>query len=318
MEDGEPWLVYQRWAADTGAKLRLVRPDGTGDHALLPGVAGEQTHPDWAPDGRRIAYVVDNDIWTVGVDGTDIQLVFDCLSPCIVGDSPAWSPDGMSIAFVTANDVDGSAPGTSIRAVNVTTGATRTLFETVGPEYSWWVRWSPGGHSVVLDLTRYPDTKVSTETVIGSAIAIVDLGAAKPKARLLTDRTMFATYPDWSSKGDRIVFSTYDLGIRDSNGFVDPTPPSDLYTIKPDGSGLMQLTHNPRGSSLIRNGTASGPLSTQPSWTPDGRSIAFVQVDGLTWPGWQMATIAPDGTGMAPAAGSEFLLGTHPRLRPQP
>jgi hypothetical protein len=46
--------------------------------------------------------------------------------------------------------------------------------------------------------------------------------------------------------------------------------------------------------------------------------ILFVQTDGALWPGWTMATMNADGTGLAPAAGSDFLRGTHPRLRPLP
>ena len=317
VRSGEPWIVYQRWTNETGAKLMLVRPDGTGDHALVTG-PGEQTHPDWSPDGQRIAYVVDNDIWLVDANGSDAARIFDCASPCIVGDAPAWSPDGRSIAFVTANAVGDNAPGMTVMAVDVATGAVRTLYETVGPEYSWWVRWSPDGDSLVMDLTRYPDTKVSTSRVTASAIATVDLMAASPEARVLTDWSMFATYPDWSWTTDLIVFTTYDLGIRDSGGFADPSPASDLYTIRPDGTGLKQLTHDASGTTLIRNDTASGPLSTQPSWTPDGMAIVFVQVDGESWPGWGMATMSADGTGLAPAIGSQYVYGTHPRLRPTP
>lgn len=129
---------------------------------------------------------------------------------------------------------------------------------------------------------------------------------------------MFAGYPDWSPDGARIVVSTYDLGYRDAGAFEDTSPPSDLYTISPDGSGLVQLTHNTSGSRLIRNGTASGPLSTQPTWSPDGRSVIFVHVDGLTWPGWQIASVRPDVTGLAPAPVPNPFLGTHPRLRPTP
>lgn len=318
IKPGESWLVYQRWTNETGARIRLIRPDGTGDHALLSEATGEQTHPDWSPDGERVAYVEDNDIWVVNVDGSGAERVFDCAASCIVGDAPAWSPDGQSIAFVTADAVGDIAPGMRILAIDMVSRALRTLFETVGPEYAWWVRWSPDGRSIVLDLTRYPDTKVTTSTVIGSEVAIVDLDAAKPVARPLTDPSMFATYPDWNRVTGQIVFTTFDLGVRDAGGFEDPAPPSDLYTIDPDGTGLLALTHNETSSTLIRNGTASGALSTQPTWTPDGSGIVFVQVDGPSWPGWGMALIAPDGTGLTPAAGSMYLLGTHPRLRPTP
>ncbi len=172
------------------------------------------------------------------------------------------------------------------------------------------------GRSLVVQVDRFLDTGNDTSRITGSAVALADLGAKHPKPRLLTDWAMFATYPDWSPTDDRIVFTTYDLGARDGGSFANTTPPSDLYTIRPDGSGLKQLTHNPSSSTLVRNKTASGPLSSQPTWTPDGRSIVFVQTDGSEWPGWTMATIQADGTGLASAVGSEFLRGTHPRLRP--
>jgi hypothetical protein len=132
---------------------------------------------------------------------------------------------------------------------------------------------------------------------------------------VLTDWSLMATYPDWIAReGHRIVFSTIDLGGRDGGCVPDVKPPSDLYTI--GSAGLTQLTHNDSGTTLVRNGTASGPLSSQPTWAPDGQSIIFVQTTGTEWPGWAMATIRADGTGLAPATSTGFMRGTHPRLRP--
>ncbi|MCJ7710102.1 MAG: hypothetical protein MUQ32_04650 [Chloroflexi bacterium] len=262
---GEPWLVYQYW--DQEAHLRLIRPDGADMHLLLPDESREQWHPDWSPDGARIAFEMDGEIWVAAADGTDLRRLASCESPCRDLNQPAWSPDGRSL---------------------------------------------------VVQLDRYLDTGNDTNRVTGSAVAVVDLTAKAPKPRRLTDWTMFAAYPDWDPTKDLIVFSTCDLGGRDGGSFADSSPPSDLYTVRSDGTGMTQLTHNPNGTQLTRNDTASGPLSSQPTWSPDGRSIIFVQTVGTQWPGWTMATINADGTGLAPAAGSDFLRGTHPRLRPLP
>lgn len=312
---GEPWIVYQHWTQATGNTLRLIRPDGTGDHALLPPSPLAQLHPDWSPDGQRIAYATDNDIWTVNADGTDPTLVFDCALPCVYGNDPAWSPDGRTIAFITGTP-DGDTAGQTAMAVDLATGTSKVLYESVGAEFPAYVRWSPDGTAVVLDLVRYPDDKVDSNPVIGEAIAVLDLKAATPKARLLTEWSMFATYPDWSWATDRIVFSTYDLAYRDFHVLADYAPPSDLYAIDPDGTNSTQLTRNASGTTLVRDGTASGPLSGQPTWTPDGSAVIFTQVEGDAWPGWGLATISADGTGLTPAAGPTIVVGGHARLRP--
>jgi TolB protein len=57
-------------------------------------------------------------------------------------------------------------------------------------------------------------------------------------------------FPAWSPRGDRIVF------VRLENGDYE------IYTIRPDGTGLRQLTHT-RGNE------------GHPAWSPDGKWIAF-------------------------------------------
>lgn len=313
---GEAWIVYQYW--NGRADIRLVRPDGTGMHALLPGAGSgpETTHPDWAPDGTRIAYVSENAIWVANVDGTAAsQVSTACSEPCSE-DYPAWSPDGTSIAYARWQAEGTVVPHGGVVVVGVAAGREATVLTTDGPEYPAYPRWSPDGRSMVIELDRFADTGVETSRVVGSEIATFTVAKGASSLVRLTKPGMFGAYPDWSREGSRIVFSTYDLGYRDGGSFVDTTPPSNLYTIAPDGSSLTQLTQNAAGPTLVRNGTASGPLSTQPTWTPDGRSIIFVQVDGATWPGWQLASLRPDITGLPPTTVPANFLGTHPRLRP--
>jgi len=315
---GESWLVYQLW--DGRADIRLVRPDGTGNHPLLAGAGtGTETfHPDWAPDGMRIAYVANNAIWIANADGSGSRQVSSpCIDPCSE-DYPAWSPDGASIAYARSQaDGDIVAHGT-IEVVDVASGIELTVLTTDGPEYPAYPRWSPDGESLVVELDRFNDASVDAGIIVASVIATFGVETGATSLKRLTDGEMFAAYPDWSPDGSRIAFSTYDLGYRDGDAYADPMPPSDLYTISPDATGLAQLTHNAMGSELIRRGTASGSLSGQPTWSPDGRSLIFVQVDGTIWPGWQVASLRADITGLASAAVPQFLRATHPRLRPIP
>ena len=74
---------------------------------------------------------------------------------------------------------------------------------------------------------------------------------------------MFASHPDWSPDGERIVFITHGLGFD-----ADSTKASNLYTIHPDGTGMTQLTQF--GENDTRVGT--------PTWTPDGKQILFTHI----------------------------------------
>jgi Tol biopolymer transport system component len=317
-QQGESWIAYQLW--DGRADIRLARPDGTGDHALLPGAGSgpETTHPDWSPDGNSIAYVADNAIWIANVDGSGSrQASSPCIDPCSE-DYPAWSPDGSTIAYARWQADGNVVTHGTIAVLDHASGAETQVLTTEGPEYPAYPRWSPDGKSIVVELDRFVDTGVEASLVVGSVIATFVVAEGAASLVRLTKADMFAAYPDWSPDGGRIVFSTYDLGYRDGGSFADASRPSDLYTIAPDGTHLSGLTHNASGTTLVRNGTASGPLSTQPSWSPDGRSIIFVQVDGATWPGWRLASLRPDVTHLEPTRVPADFRGTHPRVRPLP
>lgn len=54
----------------------------------------------------------------------------------------------------------------------------------------------------------------------------------------------------------------------------------ELYIMNDDGSGVARLTNNAANDGL-------------PTWSPDGRTIAFVSDQGGSWAVW---AISPDGS----------------------
>ena len=308
MKVDEPWIAYQ-WEDQAGVNgIYLVRPDGTDPHALLPDAKYGIYHPDWSPDGAQIAFDAEtdggNEIWVVNADGTNAAVIVprspDCAISCGEVALPAWSPDGSKIAFVRYKLGASGLEAAVIEVQDVASGDRRVLFRAPSKTALDYPRWSSDGRSIVFAMTRYPDTQINPGTATGSAIAVIDVTGEGAKPVVLTDWSMYATYPDWRPGSDEILFSTYDLGE-----FPATDEPSNLYTIKPDGSGQTALTSFGKAEQR----------ATQPTWTPDGSRIIFTlvgqQAAGLDNPR-EAAFIERNGSNLVDIG----VGATHPRLRP--
>ena len=310
---GEPWIVYEG-PIEGGAGNRAVRPDGTDDHWLTPDVplpsGGWQVHPDWSPDGTRLAFAADDasepagvettrDLWISNADGTEAKRVLDCESPCISTEHPAWSPDGRTLAFIGWD----ATPQTGLpylALLDARRTVRKLLVVTRDVDSYAWPRWSPDGRSLVVERQTWSDAG-PTASLTATTLGIVTVGDTTPAWKPITGLPAWATYPDWHPSQDLIVFSTRPWDDLD-------TGPSNLYTIRPDGSRLTEVTQFGEGESR----------AVQPTWTPDGRQIIFTKVEGTGFGSPTMMTILPDGTGMTSATASGPMFGTHPRLRPAP
>ena len=290
--DGEEWIASQ---ANFG--IHLVRPDGSGDHAAFPFVpGGEQFHADWSPDGQRIAFSVDGDtrvIWAGDADGSNTAKLVDCVAPCLWVDEGAWSPDGKSYIYHRMIDKDGTGVST-LEILDVASNTTRVVLTAPKSRAFYQPRWSPDGTKVVTEFAKMSSPAVDSD-VIGVALAIVDVTAAKPVAKEITEAKDLTNSPDWSWKTDLIVFAQPST----SAGFDGP---SDIVTMQPDGSGRTTvISVEPRGGQ-----------TPQPAWSPDGSRIIFVDPDST------MKTVKVDGSALANAVATGAGTGLHPRYRPMP
>jgi TolB protein len=227
-------IVFQRCA--DFCRIFVVRPDGSGAHAVGPSCTGKRQPPRCidphyaalSPDGTRIAFfgywgritdefVDHQDIFTMGVDGGHLRRVTSSPVQGTVYGEPQWSPDGRRLLYVRY-EVDGSQAVVTSRA--------------------------DGGDE-----------------------------------RRVTPWSMHAgDGPDWSPDGSRILFRS-----PENDDFLN----SNLYTIRPDGTGLKQLTHVPADTKLYSS-----------SFSPDGRYITFgMQGIGGASDVWRMNA---DGTGITP------------------
>lgn len=83
--------------------IYVIHANGTGLTQLTNG-NNDDSRPTWSPDGTKIAFSRNNDIWMINADGIDEkQITFDTIEYCL---DPAWSPDGTKIAFTKSLYVD--------------------------------------------------------------------------------------------------------------------------------------------------------------------------------------------------------------------
>ena len=256
--DDAAWIAYQTNKGG-GEGVWLIHPDGTDDHEVALTVPGEHLHPDWAPDGSRLVITSREErdtLYEVNVETDEARVLWECVRACVGDDEAVWSPDGDQLAFVRAMEpfVDGT-PSCSLALGDPATGGVELVGEIRScADRATFPHWSRDGTRLAYYRGVYEgDAAVST------ALYVFDL-ATSSETRLTEDE-LFAGDSDWSAGDEWLVFSTYPL-----NDF-QCCEISNLYRIRPDGSGLEQFTGY--DTPEIR--------ASQPRYTPDGAHVIFTE-----------------------------------------
>ena len=293
----QPWIAHQRQGPD-GYGVHLIHPDGTGLHwpfAGLPG--GVQEHPTWSPDGDRLLFTITmddetEDLWIGDVDGTDTEVLVDCVAPCVWVDEPGWDASGEQIVFQRLVDGDEGIRST-LEVLHLDTGAIDVIATAPSTTVYLAPAWSPDGTTMAVEVLTLPSPDLEAEP-IADAIGVLDMAAPRAGIELLTDPTLWGNTPTWSPDGSTIVFT------ERTDPDVDQT---NLVTMAPDGSSRHQLTdYTDQGTSAIH-----------PAFTPAGDRVIYSFVAGGATP--VMMTVSLDGSDRRPAATSDSI-GTHPRVQP--
>ena len=258
------WVAYQtnRHDGQFGPDgIRLVHPDGTGDHRIAAATRDAQLLPDWHPDGDRLVYTIrggaHEPLYEYDLTTGRSRQLFECDGDCFGDDEPTYSPDGTTVAFVRylAPFTEFGPADCSLWLGDLATLAIRRLTHNGSCDREYFPRWSPDGSRLAYMRERYDDAV----ELVGTAVFVVDV-ATGTETRL-TDWSDAFGDPDWSPDGEWIVMDSRGLS---SFGF-SKTIESNLYRMRPDGSGVEQLTHY-RGSKV---------RAVQPRYTPDGSALVF-------------------------------------------
>jgi TolB protein len=309
-----PWVAFQTSLrngqfGDEG--VFLVRPDGTDQHEVATAMPGEHIHPDWSSDGHSLVFagLVGDRHQIIRFDplndltGAHAQQLTACAGSCLDDMDPALSPNDTKIAYlkiggplVTIGQVE--MPATQkLQIATVTAGGLTqviTIFQTTTTTELNAPRWSPDGSHLV-----FWTDHVNPGTGQVDATAVFTIQADGTRLVQVTPQSMVAGECDWSPDGTRLVFATHPLVAFNFDPVV-----SNLYTVRPDGTGLRQLT----------NSTTPNDRATQAHFTPDGR-IIYTRV---TPAGRTLWLVGADGSNPSPIPASGQRIRTHGDWQPTP
>jgi Tol biopolymer transport system component len=229
-------IVFNEGPADAGGvgEIWLMNFDGSNPHLLLAEEGFVEQRPSFSPDGTRVVFgrcdlsLGEGDscgIFTIGSDGHGLKTIV----PTELGDtdrSPMYSPDGKTIAFIISPDEHGGFNGVTYLVDS--DGSNR---RRITPPSPCLIRpdWSPDGTEITLfaHLCNPQNEDIAVMNADGTNVRYITHNGTDffngPHDR----------NPAWSPQGDFIVFE------RNSPDFSS----SDIYLIKPDGSGLKALAH---------------------------------------------------------------------------
>ena len=208
--------------------------------------------PSFSPAGDRFAFVgqaqnAKGAALSVASAGSETsQVVYRDPARNVLG--PQWSPGGDRLIFgigvfnaffngfhgLFLKPEDRVEGGAQIAIVNADGSGFREL--TSGPNNNGFPSMSPDGRRIVYR-TFGPE---------GDGLRFMDLETKQVRPI----GTGYDNFPLWSPRGDLIMFS------RQASGDYE------IYTIRPDGTGLRRLTHS-RGNDAHM------------AWSPDGEHIVF-------------------------------------------
>lgn len=240
--------------------------------------------PSWSPDGSWIAFTSDRDaphrrwngsweliqsasIYIIRPNGKDLRRITPA-GP--YAGSPKWSPDGQRVVFYEATNATSSS--TNIVSIDVRTNGRVVLAQLparcLSPQY-------------------LSNTEVGYLIASGPYKRVEGLAYTSSRPKLARD----IKNPSWSPDGKSIVYNTSALtGIsrfrptfsRDARydlwmtGYLPAVSPDKKHIVMSGyPNSALTIMDADGGNARILFNAAAGNVVASPSWSPDGKTIAF-------------------------------------------
>jgi TolB protein len=195
---------------------------------------------------------------------------------------PSLSPDGKQIVFESNRLRAAGEPLNTSDLFIMNTDGTGQTFLTRGSSATWSpdskrIAYHASASGTGLPIRPHPGAATRDNDIFVLSINEVLNKSAKPK-NITNSPMAIDDDPDWSPVGDKIVFTSHSVTDNDLNSIT-----AEIYVMNADESGKPErLTNNTEEERA-------------PSWSPDGKHIAYMSRKGGN--DFEICVMNADGTG---------------------
>jgi Tol biopolymer transport system component len=255
-------IIFSSNRATGAMDIFAISPGGGATDRLTTFSTGHNTDPAVSPDGSRIAFVHDNQIWVMKASGmtaggTGATRITDTST---AKTKPTWSPDGSRIAYVANSvDVDGQTD-LEIWVINADgSGPTQLTNNTVFSDNE--PAWSPDGSQIAFVSARTGDTDRNIYVMNSNGSNPVNVTPNSPAGCSPNCYQGHDDSPAWSPDGSKIAY-VHGYGTL-ANPFA--------------GGGFPNIwVMDSNGNNKTNVSDISTRSDTAPAWSPQGDKIAYV------------------------------------------
>ncbi len=285
------WIAYTvetaRLKEDKNETRIWMVPSAGGDAVPMTAEGNSSTHPRWSPDGKYLAFLSARNqgktqIWLLDRRGGEAQKLTDTIQD--VSDF-AWSPDSQRLVLVLKDPSADEKEDANTKRDPDDSGGKKKEEHQPRP--------------IVVDRYHFKEDEVGYLDRRRNHLYVFEI-AGKGTTQI-TSGDYDDENPAWSPDGKRIAFNS-NRTLPDP----DRTPDSNIWVVSADntdkGAHLTQVTTNPGEDE-------------SPSWSPDGKWIAYItQLDP------KLYLYATHHIAVSPALGGEakVLTGAFDRMSSQP